>query len=390
MAMTQLILLLRRVLLAMFLLASTSCARLPLATPVEDLGATVMPSQLISVDSIEHLSELATLAGATETVVAAITFTADSQSLLAVYANEAGLYEWRLDDSTQVRHMNVGTVGLGGVSFDAAGRRIATSAGADWENHLDDDRYLGWQVWDIATGKLISEHGKTYDSVLSRRYYPDIQLNPDGSWVLLITVSAHSDLRSLKDLLTMGLDTNQNGGAYVDFSRRPEEDDFDVIAIDAQGAFFAAADEAGQVGVYLFEPLNYPKQPQLVLRQPSQLGPRPLALAFDPRRHWLAEVRGNQLTVWNLQAASNRAQLSASLGEVMGLSASLAFNPQGDLLAVGTASGLQLWDVQGKALVAQLTETGVYAVAFGDDGRRLAWGDAEGTIHVWGLPEAGN
>jgi WD40 repeat protein len=159
-----------------------------------------------------------------------------------------------------------------------------------------------------------------------------------------------------------------------------------VIAFDVQGEFFAAADESGKVAVYPFRPPAYPKQAYAVIEKPSRLGPRPLALAFDQRRRWLAGVRGTELIVWNLQSPWYERQLEVAVGSVSGLTASLAFDPSGNLLGVGTANGWQIWDVKDKKLLAQGTGQ-VYAVTFSPDGRLFAWGDANGVVHLWGVPE---
>jgi WD40 repeat protein len=211
-------------------------------------------------------------------------------------------------------------------------------------------------------------------------------MSPDGDWVLMISTSADRSLEGFKSFSTYGMAGDQGSEGYINLVRKREEDDFDVIAFDVQGEFFAAADEAGKVAVFPFRPPKYPRQAQAILEKPGPLGPRPLALAFDPRRRWLAGVRGDELIVWNLQSLRYERQLEASVGHIAGLTASLAFDPSGELLGVGTANGWQMWNVKEKQLVTQGTDVRVYAVGFSPDGRLFAWGDANGVVHLWGIP----
>lgn len=376
------------ILLSLLCLVFSACGDVPLAYESPMPAVTpVLTAQAITPENVARLTETAHLAVDNAGPVASLTFTPDMQTLLVAYAREGMLRHWRLADGSLLRTLDVHPVEFGGAAFDAAGKLLATSAGVEWEAHKLEDKYLGWQVWDVQTGSLIKQLGKTNDSILTRELYPDILLSPDGHWVLMVSASADRGLRGLKDLFMYGMATEQVGDAYVNFARKPEEDDFDVIAFDAQGEFFAAADESGKVAIYPFHPPTYPKQAQAVIEKPSVLGPQPLALAFDPRRRWLAAVRGKELIVWNLQSPQHERQFTASTGEDSGLTASLAFDPSGNLLGVGTANGWQIWNVKGKQFIVQGTGVEAYAVTFSPDGRLFAWGDTEGIVHLWSIPE---
>lgn len=344
--------------------------------------------QVMKSENVTDLAEVLNLTVDGAGPVASLMFTPDIQTLLAVYAHEGKLRHWRLTDGIVTKTLNVYPVGLGGAAFDAGGTMLATSAGAEWKEHVMDDAYLGWQVWNARSGEVIKQGGKYYDSFLTRSLIPAILLNHNGSWALMIRVSPAKDQISFKNFFIDGVMIDQTGDGYVNFSRRPEEDDFDVIAFDAQSEFFAAADEAGKVAIYAFRPPAYPRIAEAVIEQPrKELGPRPLALAFDPPRRWLAGVRGTELIVWDLQSFGYKRQIAAAVGQVAGITASLAFDPSGNLLGVGTANGWQIWDVNAKKLVAERTEVEVYAVAFSPDGRLFAWGDSSGVVHVWGIPD---
>jgi len=342
----------------------------------------------VTAESVTNLAEVLRLTSDDTGPIASLMFTPDVQTLLAVYAHEGKLRHWKLTDGTMTTTLEVYPVGLGGAAFDASGTMLVTSAGAEWEEHVRDDEYLGWQVWNVQNGEVIKQGGKYYDSFLTRSLIPDILLKRDGSWALMIRISPAEDQINLKSFFIDGVMIDQTGDGYYDFSRKPEQDDFDVIAFDAQSEFFAAADEAGKVAIYAFRPPDYPRLPEAVIEKPGkELGPRPLALAFDPKRRWLAGVRGIDLIVWDLRSFGYQRQIEATVGDIAGITASLAFDPSGTLLGVGTANGWQIWDVNEKKLVAEGTGVEVYAVAFSPDGRLFAWGDLSGVVHVWGIPD---
>lgn len=357
-------------------------ASTPIVTPP-------LTAQVVTVENITNLAEVLRLASDNAGPIANLMFTPDVQTLLAVYAREGKLRHWKLADGTMTKTLEVHPVGLGGVAFDASGTMLATSAGAEWEEHVRDDVYLGWQVWNAQNGEVIKQGGKYYDSFLTRSLIPDILLKRDGSWALMILTSPAEDQINLKSFFIDGVMIDQTGDEYYDFSRKPEQDDFDVIAFDAQSEFFAAADEAGKVAIYAFRPPDYPRLPEAVIEKPGkELGPRPLALAFDPRRRWLASIRGTELVVWDLQSFGYKRQIAAAVGEMAGITASLAFDPSGNLLGVGTANGWQIWDVNNnKLLIEGKNNVEVYAVTFSSDGRLFAWGDSSGVVHVWGVPD---
>jgi hypothetical protein len=121
--------------------------------------------------------------------VTEVRFRPEQRELVAVYADESRLRRWSLTNTVVMQSFNVFPVGLGGAAFNATGSMLATSAGVEWLDHAFDDAYLGWQVWSVDTGELIKSGGKYYTSRLTRSLMPDILLNVDGSWALMIDAS---------------------------------------------------------------------------------------------------------------------------------------------------------------------------------------------------------
>lgn len=367
----------------------------PLVTGVPLEVTPTLTTQVIAIENVESLIEVKRLVADNAGPVAALTFTPNMQTLLVAYAHEGILRHWSLVDSTLLNTLNtskLNLIGLGGASFDARAELLATSAGAEWGAHRFDDTYSEYQVWNTQTGEVINQSPK--DPKL-RFFYPDIQLNPEGNWLLLVSMDSDGGFQGYKPLDIRGIPRGGVGQLLLDTDTESEEFDFDIIAFDSSGEFFAAANEAGKMAIYPFDKANPFGPPATVdeayaIIEPGNIdkpGPTPLALAFDPTRHWLARVRGTELVVWDLQSADYQRQLDALVGEVSGITASLAFNPGGELLGVGTANGWQIWNVITGELVASGTDVEVYAVAFSPDGRLFVWGDSAGEVHVWGVPE---
>jgi WD40 repeat protein len=368
-----------------------ACSGIPSADKLQPpQGTPVYNTQELTAENISNLTEFARFSEGNTGEVAAIMFMPDIQTLLAAYTDEGTLRHWSLKDGTSTLTLDIHPVNLGATSFDRTGSKIATAAGWDWELHKSEVAYIGSRVWDTQTGKLILRLVQqdippgTLDGI---SIVIDVALSPDGKWLLTSEASADEYVSIFKHFFQVEVATGRLGTHLVDFSRQPEEDDFDVITFDFQGEFFAATAESGEVDVFRFNPPQYPAKPFDTIEEPGQLGDRPLALAFDQQRQWLARVRGNTLTVWNLQSNDYKHQMKVSTGETVGPTASLAFNPSGRLLGVGTANGWQIWDVKNQTMLAENTDAEVYAVTFSPDGRLFAWGDALGVIHIWGISE---
>jgi WD40 repeat protein len=367
--------------------AVSSCIAFPPIAILPVAGVTpVAPDKVIAPENAKQLSALTEMTVEGAGPIAALIFQADGKSLSVAYANENRFRRWDLATGTLTRSFEITPITLGGASFDASGGLLATSAGALWDEHKFDDDFPGYQVWDTVTATNLLKTNNYYNSALTRHIFSDVRRTPDGRWLLTILNSADDVVRGLSTLVIRGVATGEVGDAYINFARRRGEDDFNVVAFDASGEYFAAADEAGKVAIFKFLPPRYPSEAYAVVRQPDGAGIRPLALAFDRRRHWLAMVRGDYLTVWDLQANRQNPAMEVVMPNRNSPTASLAFNPAGDLLAIGSAMGWQLWDVAKQTKLAEHLGTPTYAVAFNRQGHLFGTGDDRGVVTIWGLP----
>lgn len=368
-----------------------ACNGIPLASVPS--ASSVKPSsegKVISSHNVANLIEVKRLSLGQAGPVAAIKFPTNSATLLIAYAAEDILREWSLIDNAIKRTITIHPLALGGIAFDAPGSLVAIGAGPDWLLHKDDDAFLGVQIWNIDAGYLVRRVGEKYDiqsKSLTRNFASQVLLTPNGNWTLMIDTVADPDLKNLKNLTMYEVNSGRIGDLAVDLSRKPGENSFDAIALDATGEYLASADRLGKVAVIPFQPPHYPKTGEIVIQQAGSSETKTFALGFDPLRKWLAAIQGVNLVVWSLQSPSFERQLDAVIATQESDSVGLIFSPTGDLLAVNTIDGWEIWDIENRQLLLKHSGVPVSAVAFSPDGRLFAWGDTQGVVHIWGVKE---
>jgi WD40 repeat protein len=341
----------------------------PLLTPAR-------PAAPLTAGNVSEMTELAKFEVDGAGPVAALTFTPDGEHLLAVYGKEGMLRRWRVADGVLLAELDVGPVGVTAAAFDDEGRVLATGAGQTSlaVNAGYDVDLRGARLWDTQSGQLLFE----FDALDIEPLLADVALSPDGHWL----VGARRGGLTLWDATT-GHGVWGDAGSIELADGRNVPVMPDVVIFDPTGEWVVAAYEHGEIvgeiwdGEFLKRAFHWTYGP---LGEISSA--KPLALAFDPTRRWLATVIGDELRVWNSLRLVSRERLTVKVGE--GPTAAVAFSPDGRLLAVGTGGGWQVWSVPGFKLLASGRDQAVFAVAFNPDGRLLAWGDAEGVVHLWG------
>jgi WD40 repeat protein len=104
---------------------------------------------------------------------------------------------------------------------------------------------------------------------------------------------------------------------------------------------------------------------------------------MDPTRRWLAALTDQEMAVWDMQRLLFARQLSLSVSD----GTDIAFDQEGKLLALGTKRGITIYDVEQAKQVAEFNVGEVTAIYFTRDNRLLVWGDSEGNLHLWGVPQ---
>jgi WD40 repeat protein/serine/threonine protein kinase len=295
------------------------------------------------------------------------------------------LKQWdlsRRDDELTLRPANEGVTG---VAFSPDGRRLAAAT-----------RDKAVKVWDLATGETVFKVVSLPAPVNSLAFHPDggqlASAGGDGL-VRLWEVPAGRGSRCLRGhrgpvqavafrpdgrrLASAG----QDGVARVWDAATGRE----VLALDGHGGPVQAVAfspdgrhlaTAGEDGVTRVWGAATGRE---VLALDGHGGPvHAVAFSLDGR-HLAAAGEDGVTRVWGAATGGLTRTLRGHAGAVRGL----AYSPKGRLASVGDDKAVRLWDPAGQELLALRGHTEpLRAVAFSQDGHRLATASDDGTIKV--------
>ena len=350
--------------------------RTPLARPPIPALTPVFFSRSLTVNNAKDLDELTDLAGSSFGPVVTLSFTADGDELFVVHGEEGVLRRWHVRDANLLTAVKIGKVGMTAAAFAGHGRYLAIGEGkidVTPGERIVDNRDVTW-VWSTQTGKLLWQ---TLPITLSKGSPTNrIALSADGRW--LVEASSYSigvwNMAREKPVAATG-----PGGTI---GEEPVLASVTAVAIDAVGEWYAYATYKGDITIR--DRIAFARPEGILWQAELQDRGIPLAIAFNAARTHLVAVTTRSLVVWNLRDAPNDEALYVPRPESS--LANLAFSPDDALLAVGTNNGWQIWSMYDKRLLIENKQP-TYAVTFSPDGRLFAWGDASGTVHIWGVPE---
>jgi WD40 repeat protein len=379
------------------LLLSSSCQK-------NDLPST---RSIIDKHNVRELVEVTTLRTNQDMPVAAMVIPPMNEDLfLSQAGSEGNIQQWSIPDQKCLNQMNIGPVSLTGTAFSADGQFLAVTAGKT--KLADEAGYSttlpGVRVAETQTGAVKAEFGVEHiDPLLS-----GVALDTTGHWLITGDRGGMNIWDTVEKRSRYGTVQGQRATAIA-FS---QDDSRAAVAFDDSG-----------IDIYQ---LNYQMNPSSVdvdrlLMLNHQTGAA-LAVQFSPDNQSLAVLSHRNLVFIDSLAEIEKiiagdydkpslkdpaemtreeaqdahwAKLFARLDMIeqhqiikpvpSGSAGALAFNPAGDLLAVGTAGGWQIWNVKRQELLLERETDGVYALTFSPDGRWFAWGDANGTVHLWAV-----
>ncbi len=148
------------------------------------------------------------------------------------------------------------------------------------------------------------------------------------------------------------------------------------LAYSPDGKQIASSSYDGQI--YLWDPITGRQLRLLAEFRHSVFG-----VAFSPDGKMLAsaEERSPAIRIWNVTTGRQLNALDGPSPPVL----KVAFSPDGKTLAEVNSSGngVRLWNVATGARFRQFSATQTYNLGFATDGRSLAAGRDDGTVHLW-------
>lgn len=342
------------------------------------------PNLTLTIENVRQAQELARFVpiGFVPGPIAALAITPDGQTILAAYAHEGVVRHWQLEKGELLKTVSISPIGITATAFDEQGTLIVTAAGntprAEANGEVVDIR--GALLWDPQTGECIWDMDKT---LTTKHTLSGIAVSSNGQQIARIEPQSLDieNIANPEDSTLMSL-----GGTEDPFRNLWIPTTPDVVTFDSTGEYLAWADQEGRVGLVGRDSQNtYHLLSRGQIDRPRRENyTEPLAIRFDHSRRWLAVVRGDRFEWWSL--TGERIRRAGSVVISVGLKSDIAFSPISDLVAVGTDSGWQIWDIVRKKKLVEGGNVATYALRFSSDGRLFIWGDAQGEVHVWGIP----
>jgi len=337
------------------------------------------PSDKALCEASERALGKPTMLAAPETKqsVSALAFAPDGATLHVVHAGAPGmLIKWEVSAAPQVvQQIALDKVGQRGVQFSAASNRLVVTAGRPDRrssvNLLGTD-LKGVQVWDVASGKLLSHSMNEPDKKPPPTVWADAALSPAGDLVLVATPGGY-----LMDEVDSG-----KGRCSVLMITDEQVHEATAVAFDAKGETFAYGNANGDVELWRLgkEPGICPSVGGGVMGDHEEVIIR---LAFHPTDNRYAVLSDRSLWIvrWPgffLDRVKRIERKSSALGDIK-------FSPDGRLLAVATPHGLEVRKYPSLDVVASDAGISATAVAFSAANCTLAVGDSVGTVRLYEL-----
>ena len=333
-------------------LLPTSPSPTPSTSPSPQLPTSTPP--IISLNNAIKLKELAKITFPSWSLVQAILWSPDGETLAVVAGEDVHFYQAGTLKERGVIHVGVWSPSL---AFSPDGRLLAAGS-----------RDGKLRVWEIAARKLLPG----YPVEAHRKGVNQVAFSPDGS---LIASGGNDGMARLWDVETYKRVSQMIGGSYAIPAVAFTPDGVGLAIVNAEVIRFRDV----KTGRFI-----------RTLRSDRSI----YAITFNPDGQILASSHNdNTISLWDVEKERVLITLDGHAGVVDTPSAliwQVAFSPDGDLLAsAGGDATLRLWNVATGDLLATLHghTKAVTSVAFNPDGRSLASGGLDGTVILWEISQ---
>lgn len=318
--------------------------------------------------------------------VVAIAFSPNGERLSVAYTpissrESSEIVEISLPGRQDVSHLEIGALTVGFTRFSEDTSHILTVTRVN----CDKKDVSCWQpqLWDLANGLLVSARREPLTDLT------DIEFSNDGSLLLSSgTIAAIFDPRTAM------------GGSALSLSDEDHKRDIVTMAINSTGKIisygvrdksFTTGKTSGAIGFRKWNGQALQTLPILkvgdfeVYRGEQYLQEVPLKVAISPNDRWIAFETENSIGVAGVTDPT--LLKSAPLESSARMTTGLDFNADSSLLAVSHSKGISVYRVPELTLLLSRASSAPTSIAFNPDGCLLAWGDAEGTVHIINAPK---
>jgi WD40 repeat protein len=289
--------------------------------------------------------------------------------LLAVGGENGTAQVWDVSTRQPVGVPLVGDIGgVASVAFSPDGRTLVTGG---------DDGTA--RLWTVAAPTV--QAGRTVSlPYLSNGFTLSASFGPEGNTVA--TTNEDYAGAQIWDLATGQLITNSISLPPLVFKGRKfsvkiPSSSVSTVAFSRDGKLLAAG-QGGFTEVWVLDAAT-----GKVLSGPFDTTADLLTITFSPDGKTLAVGNGTSVQLWDIATGK---KIGKPFVEGIDDILSIAFSPDGGTLATASGSGVLLWSTATGQQVGNLTITGMGdtdSVAFSPDGTLLATGSQTGTIRLW-------
>jgi WD40 repeat protein len=286
--------------------------------------------------------------------------TIDSEGWLTEWCWEEGT-GWRVCQQSDMKYARSGWV-----NFSDDGSFVVLPKGYDGED------VSGYAIWSTQYNEIVREDPDTqFDWYYTSGFY----LSQNGNIIVDYGAGTLFYVSNWADRIS-----------YADDLFNFVKEEYPVIGrvvIDPDEEFLAIAFEKGQISIGDIEEGNYlGNSRQYYLLEEGETT-EIKDLQFNSTRTCLAWLSGERLVVIRLQNMLFKISLDVTIDD----GRLLAFDRTGRILVVATGDSLLFFDVKKNKQIAEYSvDIEITSLFFSQDNRLLIWGDAEGNVHLWGVP----
>lgn len=358
------------------LLGFTACGVPPTLPPPSPLPPNIFTERFLTLDNstATKLIEISSFADKGHIGhIAQVKYVSDVNRVLGVNSDDGYVLAWDVDSASIVETYDIGVVSQKSLTFSPSGHSLM---GATWhrfvtgESNYEIEYIAGIALWDMNTGKMVKCVISPCQNSKGGDYLGAI-IDPAGQWVA--TYSAYS-------VGKWNLTGNALGGlTLVNSDLSDYWWNIGAVVFDAVHTRYALVFQEG--GLWLSTGNDILPSHSLVEGKKNDLRDV-IAAKFDPTGHWLAFIRDNQMSVWQIGKTAQQLYLETDVPNAV----TLSFDQTGNLLFVGADDKITIWDIENKNVVAEYTTLGITSLQISEDNRLVIWGDAQGGVHLWGIP----